>query len=109
MSGETARSDGHTFDNFKGDAAGPVSVCDNRWAAPTLKLTMYAMTDNRKLSEIRQLGNRVTRGFQRLGLEQRRAVVERLDTVTAETLKKAVLATNKHECSRMKNGDTKEL
>lgn len=51
---------------------------------------MYAMTDNRKLSEIRQLGNRVTRGFQRLGIEQRRAVVERLDTVTAETLRAAV-------------------
>lgn len=51
---------------------------------------MYAMTENRKLSEIRQLGKRSTVAFNKLGPDERRKVVERLDTVTAETLRAAV-------------------
>lgn len=51
---------------------------------------MYSNSPSCKLAEIRQLGRRAVIGFQRLSLDQRRAVVERLDTVTADKLRAAV-------------------
>lgn len=55
-------------------------------------MTSPSISIHRKLSEIRQLGRRAIRGFDRLGLEQRREVVERLDTVTAERLAATITA-----------------
>lgn len=51
---------------------------------------MYSNSPSCKLAEIRQLGRRAVSGFQRLSLDQRRAVIERLDTITADKLRAAV-------------------